>query len=79
MLFFSIMLTINQGEIFKQTKERLAKRIGCKGKTFEKIKFAVVPRASFPNAKYIEDGESNVPGIELPVNVFANCGSSSAL
>jgi ubiquitin carboxyl-terminal hydrolase 7 len=54
----NFVLTFGQGEIFKQTKERLSKRTGIKGKPFEKIKFSVVPRNSFPNAKYIEDGKS---------------------
>lgn len=48
---------LEQGEIFKETKERLSKRTAIKGKQFEKIKFAVVPRATFPNARYLEDGE----------------------
>lgn len=50
-----------QGEIFKVTKERLSKRTGIKGKQFEKIKFAVVPRATFPNPRYLEDGEISSP------------------
>lgn len=48
---------VMQGEIFKETKERLSKRTGIKGKQFEKIKFASVPRASYSNARYLEDGE----------------------
>jgi hypothetical protein len=48
---------MKQGEIFKETKERLSKRTGIKGKPFEKIKFAVVPRASFSTPKYLEDGK----------------------
>lgn len=48
---------IVQGEIFKETKERLSKRTGIKGKQFEKIKFASVPRASYSNVRYLEDGE----------------------
>lgn len=49
---------MEQGEIFKETKERLSKRTGIKGKPFEKIKFAVVPRASFSTPKYLEDGKN---------------------
>lgn len=49
---------MKQGEIFKETKERLSKRTGIKGKPFEKIKFAVVPRASFSTPKYLEDGKN---------------------
>ncbi|RAL09179.1 ubiquitin-specific protease UBP15 [Aspergillus homomorphus CBS 101889] len=45
------------GEIFKQTKERLSKRTGIKGKQFEKIKFAVVPRNMYTNLRYLEDDD----------------------
>ena len=45
-----------QGEIFKETKERLQKRTGLKGKPFEKIKFAVVRRAPYSKPVYLEDG-----------------------
>lgn len=47
----------HKGEIFKQTKERLQKRTGLKGKPFEKIKFAVVKKAQFSKPIYLEDGE----------------------
>lgn len=50
-------LTRDQGEIFKQTKERLEKRTGLKGKQFEKIKFALVSRTSFAKPTYLDDGE----------------------
>ncbi|KAJ5573764.1 Ubiquitinyl hydrolase 1 [Penicillium hispanicum] len=55
---------VKQGEIFKETKERLSKRTGIKGKPFEKIKFAVVPRTSFSSPKYLEDDDilSDVAG-----------------
>ena len=46
-----------QGELFKETKERLSKRTGIKGKQFEKIKFAVVPRTMYSSPHYLEDGE----------------------
>ncbi|KAJ5182979.1 Ubiquitin carboxyl-terminal hydrolase 21 [Penicillium capsulatum] len=48
---------VKQGEVFKETKERLSKRTGIKGKPFEKIKFAVVPRASFSSPKYLEEDD----------------------
>ncbi|OOQ85624.1 putative ubiquitin C-terminal hydrolase (HAUSP) [Penicillium brasilianum] len=48
---------VKPGEIFKETKERLSKRTGIKGKPFEKIKFAVIPRASFTTPKYLEDDD----------------------
>ncbi|KAL2010554.1 hypothetical protein VTN00DRAFT_6361 [Thermoascus crustaceus] len=48
---------VKPGEIFKETKERLSKRTGIKGKQFEKIKFAVVPRAMYSNPRYLEDDD----------------------
>ncbi|KAL3478386.1 hypothetical protein BJX99DRAFT_224406 [Aspergillus californicus] len=45
------------GEVFKETKERLSKRTGFKGKRLEKIKFCVVPRALYSNPRYIEDDD----------------------
>lgn len=45
------------GEIFKETKERLSKRTGLKGKRFEKIKFAVVPRQLYSTPRYLEDDD----------------------
>ena len=47
-----------KGEIFKETKERLSKRTGIKGKQFDKIKFAVVPRVMYTKPQYLEDGKS---------------------
>ena len=52
---------VKGGELFSETKKRLSARTQIKGKNFEKIKFAVVPRASFSNPKYLEDGECLVP------------------
>jgi ubiquitin carboxyl-terminal hydrolase 7 len=48
---------VKPGELFAETKKRLSARTQIKGKSFEKIKFAVVPRASFSSPKYLEDGE----------------------
>ncbi|KAF9887303.1 hypothetical protein FE257_010298 [Aspergillus nanangensis] len=48
---------LKPGEIFKETKERLSKRTGIKGKQFEKIKFAVVPRALYSTPRYLEDDD----------------------
>lgn len=45
-----------QGEVFKETKERLSKRTGIRGKQFDKIKFAVVSRVIYSNPRYLEDG-----------------------
>jgi ubiquitin carboxyl-terminal hydrolase 7 len=45
-----------QGEKFADTKKRLEKRTGLKGKSFEKIKFAVVRRANYSKPQYLNDG-----------------------
>lgn len=57
-----------QGEKFSDTRKRLEKRTGLKGKSFEKIKFAVVRRSHFSKPQYLNDG--NIPGPFL-VNPFA--------
>ncbi|KAI9676402.1 MAG: hypothetical protein M1817_000559 [Caeruleum heppii] len=46
-----------QGEIFKDTKTRLERRTGIKGKQFEKIKFAVVHRVSYSKPVYLNDDD----------------------
>lgn len=51
------MLMICQGEQFVDTKKRLEKRTGIKGKSFEKIKFAVVKRSHFSKPQYLNDGK----------------------
>ncbi|KAL8711435.1 MAG: hypothetical protein Q9220_004093 [cf. Caloplaca sp. 1 TL-2023] len=43
------------GELFKDTKERLSKRTGIKGKQFEKLKFAVTQRSAYARAMYLND------------------------
>ncbi|PLN77676.1 ubiquitin C-terminal hydrolase [Aspergillus taichungensis] len=48
---------VKSGEVFSKTKERLSKRTGIKGKQFEKIKFAVVPRTLYSNPRYLEDDD----------------------
>jgi ubiquitin carboxyl-terminal hydrolase 7 len=48
-----------EGEVFKDTKERLSKRTGIKGKGFEKIKFAIVKGGqNYSRPIWVEDGES---------------------
>ena len=49
-------LTIAQGEMFSDTKERLSRRTGIKGKQLEKLKFAAVSRSSWTRPEYLEDG-----------------------
>jgi ubiquitin carboxyl-terminal hydrolase 7 len=47
---------IKPDEVFSDTKKRLEKRTGMKGKNFEKIKFAVVKRSSYSKPTYLADG-----------------------
>jgi len=47
-----------QDEKFSDTKKRLEKRTGLKGKNFEKIKFAVVRRSAYGKPTYLTDGRS---------------------
>lgn len=59
---------LKEGEVFKETKERLSKRTGIKGKNLEKIKFAVVRgNQSYSRPVYVEEGEPftfpSLPGI----------------
>jgi ubiquitin carboxyl-terminal hydrolase 7 len=46
-----------KGELFSKTKERLSERLKVKGKTFEKIKFAVVPRSGYGKPEYLSHGK----------------------
>lgn len=49
---------LREGEVFKETKERLSKRTGIKGKAFEKIKFAVIRGGqSYARPIYVEDDD----------------------
>ncbi|KAL2025090.1 hypothetical protein VTK56DRAFT_92 [Thermocarpiscus australiensis] len=48
---------LKEGEKFSETKKRLEKRTGLKGKSFEKIKFAVVRRAQFSRPQYLSDDD----------------------
>jgi ubiquitin carboxyl-terminal hydrolase 7 len=45
------------GEPFKDTRERLGKRTGFKGKLLEKIKVAIVSRGTYSKPRYLEDGD----------------------
>lgn len=47
---------VKKDELFKDTLKRLQARTGIKGKLFEKIKFAVVRKASFSKPIYLVDG-----------------------
>jgi len=46
---------IFENEKFSDTKKRLEKRTGMKGKSFEKIKFAVMKRSLYTRPVYIHD------------------------
>ena len=46
---------VKDGEPFADTKLRISKRTGIKGKNLEKIKFAIVSRSNFLKPEYLED------------------------
>ena len=46
---------LKPGEQFKDTRERLGKRTGLKGKLLEKIKFAIISRSLYAKPRYLED------------------------
>ncbi|WEW56134.1 ubiquitin-specific protease ubp15 [Emydomyces testavorans] len=46
---------VKPGEKFKDTKERLSRRTGIKGKQFEKIKFALISGTPYQNPLYLDD------------------------
>lgn len=48
---------VKDGEVFAETKERISKRTGIKGKQLEKVKFAVVSRSSFLKPEYLADDD----------------------
>ncbi|KIW07364.1 uncharacterized protein PV09_02210 [Verruconis gallopava] len=48
---------VKKGEPMKETKERLSKRTGIKGKAFERIKFATVHRSPYGKVEYLEDDD----------------------
>lgn len=44
-------------EQFKDTRVRLGKRTGIKGKLLEKMKFAIVSRSMYSKPRYLEEGD----------------------
>ncbi|KAI4226189.1 MAG: hypothetical protein L6R36_003370 [Xanthoria steineri] len=48
---------VKPGELFTDTKERLSKRTGIKGKQFEKLRFAVIQRAPYSRPTYLNDDD----------------------
>ena len=61
------MVSVNeaQDEAFKDTRTRLSRRIGIKGKQFEKIKFAIIQRSIYAKPTYLNDGESCLSTMRL--------------
>ena len=51
------VVMIKKDEPFKETKERISKRTGIKGKALERVKIALIPRSSYGKAEYLEDGK----------------------
>ena len=45
-----------QGEVFKDSKKRLSKRTGIKGKQFDNIKFALISKSLYAKPAYLNDG-----------------------
>jgi len=60
---------MKKGEAFKDTKDRISKRTGIKGKALERIKFAAIPRSSYGKAEYLSDDD--ILWDKLPVNESA--------
>ncbi|KFY93634.1 hypothetical protein V500_03596 [Pseudogymnoascus sp. VKM F-4518 (FW-2643)] len=54
---FPFKFSIQRDEKFSETRKRLEKRTGIKGKNFDKIKFAVVKRSSYAKPTYLEDDD----------------------
>lgn len=57
---------VKKDEVFKDTKERLSKRTGIKGKALERIRFAVVSRSSYSKAESLTDGKFTIMSAPLP-------------
>jgi ubiquitin carboxyl-terminal hydrolase 7 len=58
---------LEKEEPFVETKKRLERRTGLKGKSFEKIKFAVVRRQHYSKPQYLKDGEYISNPFPLPL------------
>ncbi|CAK4019050.1 ubiquitin carboxyl-terminal hydrolase 5 [Lecanosticta acicola] len=52
------IFVMKEGEVFKETKERLSKRTGIKGKNLEKIKFAIIRGGqTYSRPVWVEDDD----------------------
>jgi len=69
------IFALKDGEVFKETKERLSKRTGIKGKNFEKVRFAIVKGGqNYSRPVWVEDddilseklGQDDHLGLEHP-------------
>lgn len=49
---------VKPDEKFSDTRERLSKRTGIKGKLLEKVRFATISRQAFSKPEYLTDGKS---------------------
>lgn len=76
-MVWSSLLTLGQNEPFSETKKRLEKRTGIKGKAFEKIKFALVKR--YGKLTYLVDGESRGRQVKPRTGIHANYSADDVL
>ena len=68
------------GETFEQTKGRLSKRTGIKGKNLEKVKFAVIRGGqSYSRPQWIEDSKSRPKRNETEVTSCADLFTADVL
>ncbi|KAF2663246.1 cysteine proteinase [Microthyrium microscopicum] len=65
---FPFSFVVREGELLSATKERLSKRMNVKGKAFEKIKFAVVPKTGYGKPEPLTD--EDVLSDKLTANDF---------
>lgn len=62
---------IKPDEVFSDTRKRLEKRTGMKGKNFEKVKFATVKRSMYATPSYLSDGKfSLLASVKEAADVF---------
>ena len=67
-------------EKFSDTKERLSKRTGIKGKLLEKVRFATISRQAFSKPEYLTDGKNcTARGCKHHANTFDSQMMSSPI
>lgn len=57
---------VKRDEVFKDTRSRLSKRIGIKGKQFDKVKFAIIQRSIYSKPAYLNDEDILSEAIRSP-------------